>query len=334
MKKYMMILMALYFLIVLSGCRNEHKEVAVLLYDLEDPFIQNVAERLVANDMTDYNITIYDSQRSQILQNELAEQLFEEDVDLLIINPVERLSSYIFIQKSIQEDVPIIFFNREPLREDLYLSDQIYYVGAKATESGNMQAAMVAERFGNNPEGLNFYDKNMDNRIQCVILKGEQGHQDAEERTTAVIDELTDLGYDVEVLVTRVANWNENEAYRDMKEIMDTYEDRIEVVISNNDAMAIGAVKFLYDHGYYGQEYEGSVTAIPFPIVGIDGLDEAKRYIEKGYMYGTIINDGDNMAKAILDLGVSIIEDGDESVAYELEDGKYIWIPYKNFSLE
>lgn len=37
------------------------------------------------------------------------------------------------------KDIPIIFFNREPVDEDLNRWDKLYYVGAKAKQSGQMQ---------------------------------------------------------------------------------------------------------------------------------------------------------------------------------------------------
>jgi methyl-galactoside transport system substrate-binding protein len=167
-----------------------------------------------------------------------------------------------------------------------------------------------------------------------VILKGEQGHQDAEERTKSVIEGLKGEGFKVEVLHTKVANWNETKAYRAMHEIMSEFGEDIELLISNNDAMAIGASKYLMDNGYFGMEVDGVVTDIPFRIVGIDGLEEAKLLTKKGYMYGTIINDGKSMAEAIMQLSEYILENDEEKLQYELVDNKYILISYKYHSNE
>lgn len=336
MKKNFLICSLLLMCLTLPSCDAKNKEIAVLLYDSSDPFIENVGQYINEIQLTNYHLTFYNCKKSQILQNEIAEKLYKEGVDLLIINPVDRLSSYIFIQKSIKENIPIIFFNREPLREDLEKMQQVYYVGADASQSGKMQADMIAKAFDryNNPNYLNHYDKNNDNIIQCVILKGEQGHQDAEERTTAVIDELESNGYRVQVLLTTIDNWSEDEAYRDMESVMDQYGEDIELIISNNDAMAIGAVKYLKDNNYYEEEVNGIIEKVPFLIVGIDGLEEAKELVEKGYLYGTILNDGENMAKAIMELSQMILEEPDKILNYDLIDKKYIWISYENFSAD
>lgn len=332
------ILLVVMTLILLTGCGNNKKEVVVLMYDLSDPFIHAIKEE-IEDEMTstlgaDYNISIYDCERSQIRQNELAEQFYDAGVDLMVINPVERLSSYIFIERSKKEDIPLIFFNREPLEEDLQIYDQAYYVGANAIESGVMQANLVAEGFGGNPNALNVLDKNDDDIIQCVIVKGEQGHQDAEQRTSVVIKALEIEGYQVDVLATEIADWNEEEAYRLTKTIMENYGDAIELVISNNDAMAIGVTKYLQENSYYSYDVEGRLTQSPFMIVGIDGLSEAVDLVNDGFIYGTIINDGASMARAIVELSDFVLNGDTISDEFQLENDKYIWIPYKNFKSE
>lgn len=334
MKKILIALLLVFALISLSACGEQTVEVAVLIYDESDPFIDSVGLRLESQSDTNYQITTYDCRKSQIIQNEIAEELFEEGIDLIVINPVDRLSSYIFVQKAEQLNIPLIFFNREPLKEDLELSDGAYYVGSNAAESGIMQAEMIAEGFGGDPNQLNEYDKNGDGIIQSVIFKGEQGHQDAEERTTAVVAALEEHGFDIEVLAVNVSNWSETESYLDMDEIMKIYGSDIEVLISNNDAMAIGATNYLIDNGYASMEEEENVSKLPFMIVGIDGLEDAKTYIEDGYIYGTIINDGDSMADAILDLSKYILDSSNQDLEYELTEGHYIWIPYQDFRNE
>ena len=41
--------------------------------------------------------------------------------------------------------MPLIFFNRQPVAEDMERWDQLYYVGARAEEGGILQGATGAE---------------------------------------------------------------------------------------------------------------------------------------------------------------------------------------------
>ena len=83
------------------------------------------------------------------------------------------------ITKETASIIPIIFFNREPVEEDLMRWDKLYYVGGKAKQSGELQGELAADFIKVNPQA----DRNNDGKIQYVILEGEMGHQDAIIRT-------------------------------------------------------------------------------------------------------------------------------------------------------
>lgn len=269
-------------------------------------------------------ISTIDSQNFQITQNEYIEQRLSENDDLFIINPVDRLGAYSIIKRLKQERIPIIFFNREPLNKDMQLWDRVYYVGTKGEQSAHMQADLIENRFGNNPKALNKYDRNGNGIIEAIILKGEQGHQDAEIRTAEVVNTLKSRGYQLNILITEVANWNRFEAYNKMKPILEQYKSEIELVISNNDSMAIGAITAM---GQSGMFKKGQLW---IPVVGIDGLEESKELIQKGYLYGTVLNDAEAQAKAIAELSDCILNNRDfDTMNYELIDDKYILVDYQ-----
>ena len=57
--------------------------------------------------------------------------------------------------------------------------------------------------------------------------------------------------------------------------------NKIEVIIANNDSMAIGAIQALQEYGYN----KGDKTKI-IPVVGVDAIPEAQDLIKKGIMTG------------------------------------------------
>ena len=67
--------------------------------------------------------------------------------------------------------------------------------------------------------------------------------------------------------------------------------NKIEVVIANNDAMAMGAVEALKAH-----------NKASIPVFGVDALPEALALVKSGAMAGTVLNDADNRAKATFEL--------------------------------
>ena len=84
-------------------------------------------------------VTIRDAAGSQRTQNDQVRELIDAGCNVLCVNLVDRADPSEIIDLARESDVPIIFFNREPVAEDLQQWDKMYYVGADAKESGVMQ---------------------------------------------------------------------------------------------------------------------------------------------------------------------------------------------------
>ena len=320
--------------IPLTACRGGKPGVGLFLYNEADPYIKEFARQILEQASASFPTVKYDAGNSQLIQNEQMEGMLARGAALLIVNPVDRLGSYSVIQRLKAIGTPVIFFNREPLPEDLALWDKTYYVGARAEQSGQLEASMVMKLFGGNPARLNEYDRNGDGIIQAIILKGEQGHQDAEIRTREVLRSFEHSGFSVEVLALEIANWNRDEAYAKTERLLADFRDRVELVVSNNDAMALGAISMMRQAGMFkdsnGNGRVDRHDALWIPVVGIDGLKEAEESIAEGYLYGTVKNDSLNMAKAIVALANTLLGHADPSTAaFPLEGGKYVWIDYR-----
>lgn len=326
-------------LLLLTACAKEPVEVPVLIYDVNDAYMDDYQRRMVEAGIENGILQVYDGQHSQTIQNEQIDTLLQKGLPLLLINPVDRLSAHAIIQKAKENDTAIIFFNREPLQSDLEMYDKAYYVGADAKQSAQLQATLIMEMFGNNPNELNEFDKNNDQIIQAVILKGQQGHQDAEQRSKYVIDTLIQAGYQVEVLETAIANFDEQEGYQQMSRLIDVYGNDIEVVISNNDAMAIGAIKALVEKEMMiDTNNDGSIDSDNEPwvgVVGIDGLDRAIELLKTNHLYGTVQNDSQEMVEIILQLADWILLEKDlNDFETTIDQGHYVWVDYKIISIE
>ena len=326
-------------LTVLTACGGRRDVAGLFIYRENDLFMQSLTREIQARAMGSIALETHYGLDSQVIQNEQIEKMLGSGALLMIINPVDRISSHALIRKLAEHQVPVIFFNREPLPEDLHLWEQVWYVGAHAEQSGRMQAELVMELFGSDPQNLNRHDLNGDGVIQAVILKGQQGHQDAEIRTATVLEAFGDAGFAVEILAAETANWSRETGYEKMGGLLDDWGDSIELVISNNDAMAIGALSAMRQRGMFGDSNGNGVIdkgdKAWIPVVGIDGVPEAVVQIEQGFLYGTVLNDWETMAEAIVELGRSIILNrrGNEGARLSAQE-RYIWVDYKSFKLD
>ena len=194
--------------------------------------------------------------------------------------------------------------------------DQLYYVGAEAKKSGQMQGQLAADYIKEHPD----VDRNHDGKIQYVILEGEMGHQDAIIRTESVVESLKEQGIELEKLSYQFADWNRGQAENRMTRLISQYEDGIELVISNNDEMALGAVE-----AYRKSEYVPSEWPV---IFGIDGLDSALEAVKSGEMQGTVYNDKEEQALEMARLSLEIFR-GENVYRSQLKEGRYYVSQYQ-----
>jgi|GEM_PF-474271 methyl-galactoside transport system substrate-binding protein len=340
MPKLLIIGLFIMSLLTLGACENtDESAIPLVVYDMSDDYMQDFTDKIMEEAASQYTIKRYDSKNSQIIQNEIIEKLIEQKPPLIIINPVDRLGARMIIQKAKQEEIPLLFINREPLKDDLDLYDQAYYIGADPIESAYLQARAIDDLFGGDPDNLNRYDLNDDNVIQLSILMGQQGHQDAELRTKHVISALESLGYTLDLLDIKVANFNRIEGRDATYDLIEDHGETMELIISNNDAMAVGAIAALTSEGYIEDTNDDGVITHAeepwLPVIGIDGLPIATSLIESGHLYATVLNDSAKMAEALVEM-IEIVETNEDfsEFSFTLEDDTYVWIPYQTFSLE
>ena len=261
-------------------------------------------------------MTVRDGKNDQKLQDEVVEEILDAGCDILVVDLVDRTEPSNIIKMAKNENIPVIFFNREPVREDLMQWDKLYYVGGDARQSGTMQGEIAAQVIRTDHS----VDRNADGKIQYVLLEGETGHQDAIIRTDSVVKTLQEQGITLEKLSYQFANWNRGQAENKMTQLIHHYGDEIELVLSNNDEMAMGAVA-AYEASGYPKENR--------PVIfGIDGLDSALDAIQNDLIQGTVYNDRAGQAEQISRLAMDLFQ-GKEPEGYDFENERYIFLPYQ-----
>ena len=186
------------------------------------------------------NFTMVDGANDQAKQTEQIDSFIAEGVDGLIVNLVQSTSASTIIEKAKAADIPVVFINREPTAEDLALYDKCCYVGADARQSGTFQGEIIAAT-------ENKGDFNGNGTVDYAMIMGDPENVDAQYRTEYSIKALEDAGLKVNKLYEQRADWDQTKGQENAANVLSQFNNEVDVIFCNNDAMAMGALQAIED---------------------------------------------------------------------------------------
>ena len=182
--------------LLLTACQGAQKEeeknsirIGISLYRGDDTFINNIrnvleekAKEYERENGIKVTLDIQEAKGSQNTQNNQVERFISLGCDVLCINPVDRMDASVIIDKAMTAGVPVVFFNRQPVEEDMNRWDQLYYIGVDAKETAVLQGQIIVDLYREDPLTI---DRNGDGVVSYVMLEGESSHQDSLRRSPA-----------------------------------------------------------------------------------------------------------------------------------------------------
>ena len=237
---------------------------------------------------------------------------------LFAVTAMSMLSAAPKAKKVLNKDKPLVFFNRQPSdpttgaidTSAIKWNDKTYYVGFDAAGGGAVQGKLITDFLASaDPAKI---DRNGDGTIGYVLCIGDVGHNDSKARTEGIRKALgtwngsTDPTVKKEGSVTvggkqfKVvelegkamtgtdgSTWNANAATEAMGGWATKFGKAIDMVVSNNDGMAMGCLQ--------ASNYPAGV-----PIFGYDANADAVEAIGAGKLFGTVSQNVDAQAAGTL----------------------------------
>ena len=218
----------------------------------------------------------------------------------------------------LNKDKPLVFFNRQPSdpttgqieKDTMNWNSKTYYVGFDAAGGGAVQGKLITDWLAQ--QDASKIDRNGDGTIGYVLCVGDVGHNDSKARTEGIRKALgtwngttdpTDSkigsvkigGKTLKVVElegkamtgTDGSTWNANAATDAMGGWATKYGTQLDMVVSNNDGMAMGCLQ--------ASNYPAGV-----PIFGYDANADAIEAIGSGKLTGTVSQNVDAQATATL----------------------------------
>lgn len=213
-------------------------------------------------------VTVVDAQDDTSVQLNGMEDLIQQKVDLILVNPVDSDAIAPAVESANTAGIPVIAVDRSSAGGEV-----VTLIASDNVAGGEMAANFIIEELG---EGA-----------KVVELEGIPGASASNERGTGfnnIAEEKLD------VLESQTANFNRAEGLTVMENMLQAHPD-IEAVFAQNDEMALGAIEAIEAAGKLGD----------ILVVGFDGNDDALKSIEDGKLSATIAQQPYEMGKLAIE---------------------------------
>lgn len=258
---------------------------------------------------------------SQDAQNDAAKQIqyIETAVNggdiAVIVNPVDSDAAQSLVDAA--GDTPLVFVNRPPSDMNVLSAENVGFCGSNEDTSGYFQGEYLAE----------YFESQGKTDIKYVLLQGELGQVSQIKRCAGVLKALEDNGIKATSVVDLAGKYDRAEAMNKISPILTSGEE-FDCIISNNDAMALGAIEACE---------AANVDPTSFPIVGIDCTKDGAAAVKAGKLAMTVyqnpLGQGKGSVEAALNLAAGkAANDGTEFTkddSGEDYSDSIVWIPFE-----
>ncbi|WP_026888706.1 galactose ABC transporter substrate-binding protein [Clostridium beijerinckii] len=312
---------------------QDQVKIAVFLSNFNSPFISSLKKDLEEVQRENENrihFTFFDSKGNETIQNENIDGSFNQNFNLFVVDLVNSNTNFSqnALGKIFNKNIPLIvtLIPSNPIINYIKTYNRAVIIGADDAQSGSLQGNILVDSWNSNKKAL---DRNKDNVMQYIMLKGPISDPSTPLRSKYPIQALNDAGIKTDELLSSTCNWNKDCARDDIQSSLLNLYSKVEVIISNNDAMAIGAIEALQKYGF---NKGGNSKYIP--VVGVDAIPESRKLIDQGFMTGTVIQDTRAYADAIHSVGVNLISGADplNETNYKFDEtGPIIKLPFYKY---
>ncbi len=311
---------------VLAGCRKSGREggsnatrIAVLMYGNKAEFVQlmeRYGKEHPAVTSGEAELTFFDGRYDAAVQNDQAQLAINSQYDAIIVDPMDFKANVDIVAKANAAHIPVIVTNAR-LDTDKATSA----VDSDDVLGGYLEAKVALDKTGC--------------KANVVILEGPKGGSGEIQRGEGNMKAIGECPPGaVKILERNTANWSRAEALDLMQNWLSRHKGDINVVIGQNDEMALGAIEAIKSQG---------MKVHDFTIVGIDGVSDALRAVKNGEMAATILQDAKGQMQGSIDVAMAAVKGPsykpkadiwNDGVAWDNGKDKHYIIPWAKVTAE
>ncbi len=281
--------------LVLVACGGEKTEnhvtrIGVAIPNFDDTFLVNMKDSMsaYAEKQDNLELIFVDAKEDTVKQLGQIQNFIIQQVDGVILVPVNTDATQPMTDDILKAGIELVYLNRRPA----YLPDGVAYVGSEELRFGEEQAKYVK----NHIDGGNI-----------GILMGMMTVEAAILRTQGVEDFFADKP-EYNIIRKQTGLWQRSQGMVVMENWINS-GDKLDVIIANNDDMALGAIQALRAAG----KLDNTI------VVGVDATPDGLMAIKNGALDATVFQDSNGQAVGAVDAVLNGIN--------KLPREKITWIP-------
>ncbi|QIK51686.1 D-ribose ABC transporter substrate-binding protein [Jeotgalibaca porci] len=242
--------------------------VGVSISTLNNPFFVSLEEGI--NNLAEENgtkVKSLDAQNDTAKQTNDVDDLIQQGVDILLINPVDSSAITPAVESANAKGIPVITIDRSSESGKI-----LALVASDNVEGGEMAAEYIKQISGEN--------------VETVQLEGVPGASASRERGKGFMNIAEES---LNVIDSQTANFDRAEGLTVMENMLQA-NPSIKAVFAQNDEMALGAIEAIKAAGLSGS----------IQVVGFDGTEDGINSVKAGVLSATVAQQPEEMGRLAL----------------------------------
>ncbi|WP_342469607.1 ribose ABC transporter substrate-binding protein RbsB [Ureibacillus sp. FSL K6-3587] len=271
-----------------KGTKEEGSyKIGFSISTLNNPFFVTLSDGAKAvSKEKGVDLVVVDAQDDASKQASDVEDLIQQGIDLLLINPVDSSAVGSAVESANAAGIPVITVDRSADSGEV-----VAHIASDNVEGGKLAGEYLLELVG---EGA-----------KVAMLEGVPGSSAARDRGEGFLKVVEGK---VDLVSSQPANFNRSEGLSVMENMLQAHPD-IEAVFAQNDEMALGALEAI------------SAAGKEIVVIGFDATDDALKKIDEGKMAASVAQKPEEIGKTAIETAVKYLngEKVEEFVPVELE---------------
>ena len=231
-------------------------------------------------------LTVIDAQDDAAKQASDVEDLIQQGVDLIMINPTDSAAVVSAVESANSAGIPVITVDRNAEGGEV-----LSHIASDNAAGGELAGDYLIELLGED--------------AKVAELEGISGSSAARDRGAGFNKVATDT---LDIVAKQTANFNRAEGLTVMENILQGNPD-IKGIFAHNDEMALGALEAV------------EVSGKDIVVIGFDATEDAVKAVEDGRLAATIAQKPDLIGEVAIETAVQSLkgESVEASIPVELE---------------